>query len=283
MGRKHGSIKIFGLMGTITRSLKRNLIPLAERMTQWSPTARSCTVISTSGHRSVRMEALGVPFHLHRGNRRCSRGYEMRRLFAWIIGACGVATVVTIVVVALFQSQSSTLSAQMKGTATIIAPTVAGTARSTLPLPTGPGAPTLVIPSGVPRPQTGPPPTRDPNGVPSIGLTGITPRNPNAGPATPAYTAQDAIDYVSTHSFVATKADSTGPITIVGVQFLTTSQLQSQLGVDLPYAPDRLLCVVEIAGTFSVYGPTGAPTKSTRAYEFFDAHTGNYLGVNIRP
>jgi len=205
----------------------------------------------------------------------------MRRLVVFVFaGSCLIAICGTVLLV---RSQTSVISAQVKGTATIIAPTVIGTARSTMPLPTGPGAPTLVIPSGVPRPQTGPPPTRDPNGVPSVGLNGIAPRNPTAGASTPAYTAQDATDYVAAHPFVATKADATGPVSVVSVQFLTTSQMNSQLGLDFSYAPDRLLCVVGISGSFSVYGPSGSTMKSTHGYEFFDAHTGNYLGVNIRP
>lgn len=63
--------------------------------------------------------------------------------------------------------------------------------------------------------------------------------------------------------------------------FLTFRDVQTQIGSGLNLAPDRLLCVVQISGTFTLAGPGGIQHLTT-AYEFFDAHTGNYLSINVR-
>ncbi|MHB8644604.1 MAG: hypothetical protein ACYDAR_02310 [Thermomicrobiales bacterium] len=48
-------------------------------------------------------------------------------------------------------------------------------------------------------------------------------------------------------------------------------------------SPKRLLCYVQMRGTFTLGAPPpGHVGTNHTAYYFFDALTGNYLGENIR-
>ncbi len=144
---------------------------------------------------------------------------------------------------------------------------------------------TAVIPSGVPAPITGPPPTPNPNGAATVGLPAIAPHTQITDATTPTFTAQDASDYVHLHGVGSVKADVNGPTTVANVVFLPASALKTQLGldIDLGLAPDRLMCVVQSKGSFSVAAPIGSARQFTLASDFFDAHTGNYMGVALSP
>lgn len=157
------------------------------------------------------------------------------------------------------------------------------------PIPTWAGGtitPPPTLPTDAPFPPNlpgippGPPATPNPNGAPTVGWPAITPRTPSNDPATPTFTAQDASAYVAARPLVATKADSTGPISVTQVAFVTVAQAKTMFNLPLYLAPDRLLCVVAIGGDFKINGPNVA-IVGHHGYEYFDAHTGNYLGVAI--
>lgn len=143
------------------------------------------------------------------------------------------------------------------------------------PIGTAPPLPSVVNPG----PPTGPPPTRNPNSTDYPGGgPAITVRFPNSDPLTPAFTAQDAVDYVLQHP--PTQAHGT-PITVANVTFAMARDLVAQGAADPGTKPDRLICYVQMNGTFAFGGPGGVGTGHT-AYYYFDAHTGYYLAINIR-
>lgn len=144
---------------------------------------------------------------------------------------------------------------------------------------------TAIVPPGVPAPTTGVP---APTGFPLSaqqrpGIPGIAPRLQGSAPTTPAYTEQDASAFVSTHGIGSATADVSGPISVTKVYFLITSQALAQLGLEWDTAPDRLLCIVQSSGSFSVASPLGGATKFSTAFSYFDAHTGNFLGSTLKP
>lgn len=135
------------------------------------------------------------------------------------------------------------------------------------------------LPTGVPPgPPTGPPPTR--YAIDFAGGPAITPRTAIVNNSTPTFTAQDATNFTLAHP--PGEAHGT-PITVVKVTFATSRDLVAQGAADLGVSPTRLLCYVQISGTFVVGAPPpGHAGTSHTAYYFFDALTGNYLGINIR-
>ncbi len=148
---------------------------------------------------------------------------------------------------------------------------------SVVPPGTGTAGP---LPSPFHPPPTGPPRTPNPAGESLPGTPAIVPSISNAGPNAAAITVQDASAYVVAHPLY--QAHGT-PITVVNVTFLTYRDADAQFHFGLFLAPDRLLCIVQIRGTFTVDGPPRyTPQPITLAYEVFDAHTGNYLLLNIR-
>jgi hypothetical protein len=139
----------------------------------------------------------------------------------------------------------------------------------------------LLTPKGQPTPPSGPPATPGPNGIDREGSQAIVPTIQTSDPAVPAFTAQDATAYALAHP-EGLKVDVSGPVTVASVQFLTESQLAAQ-NMGIGVAPTRLICVVELHGSFIVGGPpplalnpTPLPSRSV-AREYFDAHTGNLL------
>lgn len=153
------------------------------------------------------------------------------------------------------------------------------------PIPTSPpGSPPPLgtpppLPTGAPPgPPTGPPPTRQI--VDFAGGPAITPRTAIVNNATPTFTAQDATNFTLAHP--PGEAHGT-PITVVKVTFATSRDLVAQGAADFGVSPTRLLCYVQMSGTFMVSAPPpGHAGTNHTAYYFFDALTGNYLGINIR-
>jgi len=185
----------------------------------------------------------------------------MRKYYLPIAGICGLIVVLGAVMFALTQ-QSVTTSALVP---------------SVVPRGTGTAVPP---PSPFPAPPTGPPATPNPAGESLPGTAAIVPSIVNAGPNVAAITAQDASAYVVAHPLY--QAHGT-PVTVTNVSFMTYRDADAQLHFGLFLAPDRLLCIVQVSGTFTVDGPPGyVSPASTLAYQVFDAHKGNNLLLNIR-
>lgn len=184
----------------------------------------------------------------------------MRKHYLSIAGIFGLIVVLGAVILALTQ-QGVTTSALVP---------------SIVPRGTGTAGP---LPSPFHAPPTGPPRTPNPAGEPLPGTPAIVPSIVNAGPNVAAITPQDASAYVITHP--PYQALGT-PVTVANVSFLTYRDADAQIHFGVFLAPDRLLCIVQMSGTFTVDGPLGYTRSSTLGYEVFDAHTGNYLVLNIR-
>lgn len=203
-----------------------------------------------------------------------------------LIVLCSISLLVTIFAIAGARWERANAAAA-NATATAAAtrtPIGAAPARTPAPLPTPvPGGaitgtlPPFPFPSVVDPGPTGPPAPRQPNDF--TGMPTIFPRIPNSDPAMPTFTAQDAANDALAHP--PPQAHGT-PITIVKVTFATHQQLVAQGAGDLGVSPTRLLCYVQMSGTFTVSAPPPghAATKHT-AYFYYDAHTGNYLGLAI--
>jgi hypothetical protein len=122
------------------------------------------------------------------------------------------------------------------------------------------------------------------------GMPAIIPQTTVTDTRTPTFMGQAAIQYVSTHPLRG-KISSAGSETIVSVKFLTNQEANAQLNARTNFASGRLLCVVELRGTFTVSGPpivnpagVVVPRTSTTqsAFEVFDAHTGNLVEEFVR-
>ncbi len=81
---------------------------------------------------------------------------------------------------------------------------------------------------------------------------------------TPAFTAQDATVYATTHD-VGIKISAIGPVTVVSVQFLSGKDAGTALGRNLPLEDNRLLCVVKLSGTFTIVGPPGGTSATHKS------------------
>lgn len=109
------------------------------------------------------------------------------------------------------------------------------------------------------------------------GLPAIVPTVANANATTPAFAQQDAINYVKSHA-AGSKLIVKGGITVSSVQFLTAKAASTFLGRSIPLDDARLICIVQIAGNFTILAPSGGKDATlTIAFEVFDAHTGNTL------
>lgn len=184
----------------------------------------------------------------------------MRKHYLPLAGICGLLIVLGAVLFALTQHS---------GTTSALVPSV-------VPRGTGTAVPP---PSPFPAPPTGPPATPNPAGQPLPGTAAIVPSIANAGPNVAAITAQDASAYAVAHP--PSQANGT-PVTVTNVSFMTYRDADARFHFGLFLAPDRLLCIVQVSGTFTVDGPSGYTRASALAYQVFDAHTGNYLLLNIR-
>jgi hypothetical protein len=186
-----------------------------------------------------------------------------------IVPAALVTAVVVLLAVAIALSQTPH-NAQA---AISPVPHITTTAGATVLLPT-----VGVLPSPYQPFRSGPPPTR-PAQLPALIGAGpaITPTiNPN-DPTLPAFTVQEATDYAAMHP----PNQALGrPATVTRVYFMTAGEMQAKRLSEIPGPSNRLICVVEFSGQFTVSGP-GYSRIGTMARDFYDARTGNYLGVNI--
>ncbi len=110
------------------------------------------------------------------------------------------------------------------------------------------------------------------------GAPAIRPTILGAAPNTPGFSEQDAADYVLHGHGVE---EARGPISVGSVEFMAGATARSRLGIGTGGIADtRLLCVVELHGTF-VYrttpGETRPPRRTTVFWKIFDAVTGNLL------
>jgi hypothetical protein len=109
--------------------------------------------------------------------------------------------------------------------------------------------------------------------TPPAGSLGIVPH----GDAIPAFTVDDAKAWVSTHSLPFGLGRNVKPM-VTRAEFLTSQQVSALLhGVTTGFAPDHLLCYVELQGPVSFAGPQGATTTYNRGVLIFDARTGNLV------
>jgi hypothetical protein len=122
--------------------------------------------------------------------------------------------------------------------------------------------------------------------IPS-GAPGIQPREElvGLGPSVPTFTEQDvrdAINRAGARGWVD-GVDPKIPPTITSVRFLTQREYSaSKNGANSGQPDDTLLCVVELAGGFTVMGPPHAGNETCeRAKIIFHGHTGNQLGYSI--
>jgi hypothetical protein len=175
------------------------------------------------------------------------------------------------------------------------APAAAAGATSSVPpviptsAPRGPTAPAATYPNGTIVPAGGYYTTTNGTPISSLangpftapsGIPAITPTLSNAGPLTPTFTAQDAINYITRHD-VGAKVHAMGSVTVAKVSFLPNRDTGTLLGEKLALGDDnRLVCIVQVSGTFSVGGMPGVSSVTMNtAYVAFDAHTGNQLAV----
>jgi hypothetical protein len=115
-----------------------------------------------------------------------------------------------------------------------------------------------------------------PPGIPAIQPHLITANTSGSG-SSPAFTAADATQYVTSHPFWHTKILVSGPVKVTHVEFITSSALSVRLHDENIGRPDAaLVCYVQIQGTIILPGVKGAHTVHT-AFEVFDAQTGNLI------
>ncbi len=115
----------------------------------------------------------------------------------------------------------------------------------------------------------------------SPGLPAITPRTPltpqTLSSSSPAFTLDDAKQYVNTHPLPAAIITGPKPV-IVQVAFLASQEVSKRLKGESLGVPDgTLLCYVELHGTFTFYGPSHTKVTYSTGVEVFDIHTGNLL------
>lgn len=155
-----------------------------------------------------------------------------------------------------------------------IAPTA--TFRAITPTPVGYvalGTATIVpIGSRVPLPAT--PSTVN---VSLVGAPAIVPRSQPADATSPTFTAQDASSYALAH--LPAQLQNSGA-SVKNVIFANNSVALAQFQTGIGGIPDRLLCIVQLNGSFIVSAP-GYSRTATAANLLFDGQTGNYLGLTI--
>lgn len=109
------------------------------------------------------------------------------------------------------------------------------------------------------------------------GIPAIKPQTTTTGPAVAAFDTQTVQTYVLAHPS-AGKIQSSGPATVVSIQFITGQQVDTQIRSQSGVAATRLVCLVKLVGKFSVAGPAGLGVGTFNAlYQVYDAHTGNLL------
>ncbi len=152
-----------------------------------------------------------------------------------------------------------------------------GAASAATPVPTLP--PLAVTPTIVFNP------TRTISLSEGEGVPAITPRLAVVNLSTPTFTEGDVRQYVNSHP-VGGKISSQGTPVIEKIEFLTKKDLATRLplgGHVAGLSDDRLLCYVQLSGTFSVAAPppvvnrTPSSASVQKSMQLFDALTGNLL------
>ncbi len=108
-----------------------------------------------------------------------------------------------------------------------------------------------------------------------VGVPAIHPRTTTAPAGTPAFTTADVEQLVKNTPMPKDMA-SWNPV-IIRVTFLTSLQVSALLKDNTGVPDERLLCYVEMQGTFSFPTPSGTGVTFQRGFEVFDAHSGNLL------
>ena len=132
---------------------------------------------------------------------------------------------------------------------------------------------------------TNPPPTprtTDPDlsqASPPPGIPAIRPSKPSAGPDDPAFTEQDARDFIQRHGVQMFRIGVHGPVVVERVEFVR--------GQAIGWGDYALLCLVTVRGDFQLVGgprpATAPPITFATVTHVFDAHTGYLLGSNASP
>lgn len=141
-------------------------------------------------------------------------------------------------------------------------------ASSTAPAPSQPPRPT-----NIPQPSFRGPfqtPTASPLG-PQNGSAAIKPSIATTNAQTPAFTQADVTSYL------AGKTWGGSSLTVKKVTFMTIHDMNASGSMNLRYADNQLICLVQLTGVFNDVG-----TQRTTMYQVFDAHTGNLLGWSYR-
>ena len=94
---------------------------------------------------------------------------------------------------------------------------------------------------------------------------------------TPAFTLEDAKQYVATHPLPMAAGRDAKPV-ITRAEFVTSQTVSERLnGITTGFPPNHLLCYVELQGPFTFSGPRGAKVTYNRGVLIFDANTGNLV------
>ena len=94
-------------------------------------------------------------------------------------------------------------------------------------------------------------------------------------PGVPAFRAEDARAYAAHDRIPGGVAKG---VRVRDVQFLTSSDLSMRLKVaGTGLAGAAQVCLVELEGDFAFMTPRGSAAHDHRAYEVFDARTGNLM------
>ncbi len=197
--------------------------------------------------------------------------FPMRRTGLYLLIACGALIAIGGFVLTFSRTKrhddvsSTVLPTAMSASAVATAQAAQQSAIAALGLPTPPVVtpPSLATLRALPTSPGGPP-----------GGTAIHPTLSGTDPATPNFTAADVRAY-----FAAQQAPGTTPqYTITDIVFMTSDELQARMGRDPKIGANRLVCVVQMSGTFTHSAFAGAtPFMSDVAFKVFDAHTGNLL------
>ncbi len=123
-----------------------------------------------------------------------------------------------------------------------------------------------------------PPPIAD--GKPLSKITGVPAVQPhlNLSDVTKAAFDEADIRQFVLANRVGVKIISTSAFSIEKVEFLTKKEIGTRIGDDSTGLPDSALqCLVTLNGTFTVRSPNGTNISYSKAYDIFDARTGNKL------
>ncbi|HVX29645.1 MAG TPA: hypothetical protein VHA53_04125 [Nitrolancea sp.] len=120
-----------------------------------------------------------------------------------------------------------------------------------------------------------------PPGLASIDSSGDWAIRTRLGDHTPpAYTEQDARDYIKRHGpwELATGAP---PPHIVSIRFMTARPACVETGSPMRRPDDALVCLVTLRGRFAFASPPSVRAIGNTEYLTFDVTTGNLIGIML--